>query len=104
MERPTKKGEAEYWSETMGTYQDIDVTSVTEQEDGYSDVGKSDWSGDRGTKRNVDRFKISPNKIKRIAYRGVYYLSYSRKCKPHHKVYVRNALEWLQKVIQNRLI
>ena len=26
-----RKGEAEYWSETMGTYQDIDVTSVTER-------------------------------------------------------------------------
>ena len=25
----------------------MDVTSVKEQEDGYSDVGKSDWSGDR---------------------------------------------------------
>lgn len=96
--KTNEKGEAEYWSETMGTYQDIDVTSVTEQEDGYSDVGKSDWSGDRGTKRNVDRFKISPNKIKELRTgEFIIYRTAENVNLPPQKVYVRNALEWLQK-------
>ncbi|HHO7867395.1 TPA: type VI secretion protein, partial [Enterococcus faecalis] len=76
----------------------IDVTSVTEQEDGYSDVGKSDWSGDRGTKRNVDRFKISPNKIKELRTgEFIIYRTAENVNLPPQKVYVRNALEWLQK-------
>ncbi|HAP5267414.1 MAG: TraM recognition domain-containing protein [Enterococcus faecalis] len=95
--KTNEKGEAEYWSETMGTYQDIDVTSVTEQEDGYSDVGKSDWSGDRGTKRNVDRFKVNPNVIKSLRTgEFIIYRTAENVNVPPQKVYVRNALEWLR--------
>lgn len=62
--KTNEKDEVSYWAETFGTYSDIDVTEMTEQEAGYSDAGKTDWTGGRGTKRNVDRFKFNPNRIR----------------------------------------
>ena len=89
--------EPEYWSNSIGTYEDIEVTSMIEQEDGYSDVGKADWTGERGTKRNVDRFKVNPNALK--ALRTGEFIVYRTAMDvdiPPQKVYVRNALKWLQ--------
>lgn len=96
--KTNEAGEAEYWSNTIGTYEDIDVTSMIEQEEGYSDVGKADWTGERGTKRNVDRFKINPNTIKALRT-GEFIVSRTAKSVdvPPQTVYVRNALEWLKK-------
>lgn len=96
--KTNETGEAEYWSNTMGTYEDIEVTSMIEQEEGYSDVGKADWTGERGTKRNVDRFKINPNAIKALRT-GEFIVSRTAKNvdEPPQTVYVRNALDWLQK-------
>lgn len=64
--KTNEPGEAEYWSNTIGTYEDIELTTMTEQEEGYSDVGRADWTGRRGTKRNVNKFKISPDRIKEL--------------------------------------
>lgn len=90
-------GEAEYWSNTIGTYEDIDVTSMIEQEDGYSDAGKTDWTGERGTKRNVDRFKINPNRLKSLRTgEFIVYRSAKNIDVPPQLVYVRNVLNWLK--------
>lgn len=90
--------EAEYWSNTIGTYQDIDVTSMIEQESGYSDVEKTDWTGERGTKRNVDRFKVNPNRIKALRTgEFIVYRSAMNVDVPPQLVYVRNVLQWLEK-------
>ena len=56
--------EIEFWGNVMGTYNDIDVTDVVTQEAGFSDASKLSWEGDKGTKRQVDRFKINPNRIR----------------------------------------
>lgn len=64
--KTNETGEVSYWAETFGTYSDIEVTEMTEQESGYSDAGKTDWTGGRGTKRNVDRFKFNPNRIREL--------------------------------------
>ncbi|MFX4056658.1 hypothetical protein ACMUML_13745, partial [Enterococcus faecalis] len=59
--------------------------------------GKSDWSGDRGTKRNVDRFKVNPNVIKSLRTgEFIIYRTAENVNVPPQKVYVRNALEWLR--------
>ncbi|EGP4846560.1 DUF853 family protein [Enterococcus faecium] len=56
--------EIEFWGNVMGTYSDIDVTDVITQEAGFSDASKLSWEGDKGTKRQVDRFKINPNRLR----------------------------------------
>lgn len=56
--------EIDDWASLIGTYKDIELTTVTEQEQGYSDVERSDWSGSRGTKRNVRNLIIHPDTIK----------------------------------------
>lgn len=95
--KTNEKGEAEYWSQTLGTYQDIEVTSMVEQEDGFSDVGKADWIGERGTQRNVDRFKISPNRFKELRTgEFIIHRSAENVHVPPQLIYVRNALKWLK--------
>lgn len=56
--------EIEFWGKVMGTYSDIDVTDVVTQEAGFSDASKLSWEGDKGTKRQVERFKINLNRIR----------------------------------------
>lgn len=91
------KDEPDYWSNTIGTFEDIEVTSMIEQEEGYSDVGKADWTGERGTKREVDRFKVNPNVLKGLRTgEFVVYRTAQNVDEPPQKVYVRNALEWLK--------
>lgn len=58
--------EIDYWADLMGTEEDIELTEMTTQEAGYSDMGKVDWTGERGTKRDVDRFKFNPNRIRAL--------------------------------------
>lgn len=96
--KTNEPGEAEYWSNTIGTYEDIELTTMTEQEDGYSDVGKIDWSGQRGTKRNVNKFKISPDRIKELR-KGEFIVHRTATDEdiPPQMVYVRNVLEWIEK-------
>ncbi|HJE18407.1 type IV secretory system conjugative DNA transfer family protein [Enterococcus gallinarum] len=96
--KTNEPGEAEYWSNMIGTYEDIELTTMTEQEEGYSDVGKIDWAGQRGTKRNVNKFKISPDRIKELR-KGEFIVHRTATDEdiPPQMVYVRNVLEWLEK-------
>ncbi|MDN3168367.1 type IV secretory system conjugative DNA transfer family protein [Enterococcus faecalis] len=96
--KTNEPGEAEYWSNMIGTYEDIELTTMTEQEEGYSDVGKIDWAGQRGTKRNVNKFKISPDRIKELR-KGEFIVHRTTTDEdiPPQMVYVRNVLEWLEK-------
>ena len=61
-----EKSEIDYWSELFGSYDDIEITSVTQQEAGFSDVNKTDWTGEKGTKRDVENFIVHPNNIKEL--------------------------------------
>lgn len=96
--KTNEPGEAEYWSNTIGTYEDIEITNMTEQEAGYSDLDKTDWTGGRGTKHNVDKFKINPNRIKALRTgEFVVHRTAQNIDVPPQVVYVRNVLEWLEK-------
>lgn len=59
-----EQSEVDYWSNHFGSYDDIEITSVTQQEDGFSDLNKTDWVGDKGTQREVENYTIHPNTIK----------------------------------------
>lgn len=82
--------EAEYISKLIGTFTDIEVTEVTEQESGYSSFNRSSWTGEKGTKRNVSVFKIHPDTIKELK-KGefVLYRKASQAYTEPSKVYVR---------------
>lgn len=56
--------EMELWANVVGTYRDIELTTMTEQEQGYSDAGRSDWSGSRGTQRGVRNFVFHPDDLR----------------------------------------
>ncbi|OTO02247.1 TraM recognition domain-containing protein [Enterococcus sp. 5B3_DIV0040] len=91
--KTNEPGEAEYWSNTIGTYEDIELTTMIEQEEGYSDVGRADWTGQRGTKRNVNKFKISPDRIKGLRTgEFIVYRTAKESDVPPQLVYVRNVL------------
>ena len=85
--------EIEYWANIMGTYSDVEVTSMVEQEGGFSDVGKQDWVAERGTKRNVHAFKFNPDRIRelRVGEFVLYRTARNTREKPK-VVYVRNPL------------
>lgn len=90
--------EVNYWSETFGTYQDIEVTDVVAQEEGYSDVGNISWQGEKGTRRDVDRFNFHPNRFRNLR-QGEF--AVYRTAKNVHEipraVYMRNPLAYHQK-------
>lgn len=90
--------EVNYWSETFGTYQDIEVTDVVNQEEGYSDVGNVSWQGEKGTRRDVDRFNFHPNRFRNLR-QGEF--AVYRTAKNVHEVpravYMRNPLAYHQK-------
>lgn len=90
--------EVNYWSETFGTYQDIEVTDVVNQEEGYSDVGNVSWQGEKGTRRDVDRFNFHPNRFRKLR-QGEF--AVYRTAKNVHEVpravYMRNPLAYHQK-------
>lgn len=92
--KTNEKDEVAYWSETLGTYADIDVTDVVTQEEGFADVGNMDWKGEKGTKRKVDRFKFHPNRIRDLR-RGEFVVYRTAKDihEPPRAVYFRNPLE-----------
>lgn len=91
--KTNEKDEISYWAEMLGTYSDIDVTEVTEQEEGYADFGKTDWIGSKGTKRNVDRFKFHPNRIRELRTgEFVVYRTAKNVHEAPRAVYIRNPL------------
>lgn len=91
--KTNEKDEVSYWAEMLGTYADIDITEVTEQEEGYADFGKTDWTRGKGTKRNVDRFKFHPNRIRELRTgEFVVYRTAKNVHEAPRAVYVRNPL------------
>lgn len=88
--------EVDYWSKKIGTYSDIELTTMTEQEAGYSDVERTDWAGERGTQRNVEKFIVSPNTIKSLRTgEFIVVRTATEEEVPTQIVYVRNAAKWI---------
>jgi hypothetical protein len=58
------KDEIDTWSSLIGTYGDVEKTEMIEQEQGFSDVEKTDWVASRGTKRNVRNFVVHPDDLR----------------------------------------
>ncbi|NBA54939.1 TraM recognition domain-containing protein [Enterococcus hirae] len=84
--------EIDYWADLMGTEEDIELTEMITQEAGYSDMDKVDWTGEKGTKREVDRFKFNPNRIRALR-KGefVVYRTAEDVHEPPRVVYIRKA-------------
>ncbi|MBC1333534.1 TraM recognition domain-containing protein [Listeria booriae] len=82
--------EAEYISKLVGTFKDIELTEVIQQEEGFGNANRINWSGDKGTKREVSSFKIHPDTIKELK-KGefVFYRKASEEYEEPHTVYVR---------------
>lgn len=88
-----EKSEIDYWSELFGSYDDIEITSVTQQEAGFSDVNKTDWTGEKGTKRDVENFIVHPNNIKELRTGEFYILRKGNNThEPIRKVYMRKPI------------
>ncbi|WP_159458339.1 type IV secretory system conjugative DNA transfer family protein [Listeria sp. ILCC797] len=84
--------EAEYVAKLIGTYQDVDVTEVTTQEEGYSSLNRINWTGDKGTKRDVRNFKVEPDKIKELKQgEFILYRKASDEYEEPRKIYARKA-------------
>lgn len=84
--------EAEYVAKLIGTYQDVDVTEVTTQEEGYSSTNRINWTGDKGTKRDVRNFKVEPDKIKELKQgEFILYRKASEEYEEPRKIYARKA-------------
>lgn len=56
--------EVEAWANTLGTYKDVDTTIVTERKQGR--LKRLDLTGDKGTIRQVQKYKIPPDAIRAI--------------------------------------
>lgn len=85
--------EIDYWSKLFGSYDDIEITSVTQQEIGFSDVNKTDWTGEKGTKRDVENFIVHPNNIKELRTGEFYILRKGNNThEPIRKVYMRKPI------------
>ncbi|MFS7238700.1 helicase HerA-like domain-containing protein [Carnobacterium divergens] len=85
--------EIDYWSKLFGSYDDIEITSVTQQEAGFSDVNKTDWTGEKGTKRDVENFIVHPNMIKELRTGEFYILRKGNNThEPIRKVYMRKPI------------
>ncbi|QHZ54179.1 TraM recognition domain-containing protein [Paenibacillus larvae] len=52
----------EYMANTLGTYKDIDLTIQTERQEGRLD--RQDLKGDKGTTRQVQKYKVAPDDIR----------------------------------------
>lgn len=93
--KTNEKEEVNYWSEMLGTYEDIEVTDVVNQEEGFADAGSVSWQGEKGTQRTVDRFKFHPNRIRNLR-RGefVVYRTAMDIHEPPRAVYMRNPVEY----------
>lgn len=82
--------EAEYMSKLVGTFKDTELTEVIQQEAGFGNANRINWSGDKGSKREVSSFKIHPDTIKELK-KGefVFYRKASEEYEEPHTVYVR---------------
>jgi len=83
--------EVDDWANNFGTYKDTDVTTVTERQKGR--LKRLDLTGDKGTIRNVDKYKIHPNKIRNLRTgEFVFARKASNEVPEPEVVYVRNPL------------
>lgn len=84
--------EVESWANNLGTFKDVDLTVTTDKRDSFS-MERVDLKADRGTARNVQKYKISPDEIR--ALRQGQFI-FSRKAAKEEVepeiVYVRNPL------------
>ncbi|MBO0431278.1 TraM recognition domain-containing protein [Enterococcus sp. DIV0660C] len=88
-----EKDEASYWAEIFGTYRDLELTEMIEQADGFNNLNRTSWSGERGTKRMVDKFNIHPNDLKSLRTGEFYFYRKGQNShEPIRKVYVRNPV------------
>jgi len=85
--------EVDEWANNFGTYKDIDVTTVTQRRKGR--LKRIDFTGDQGTIRHVDKFKINPNVIRGLRTgEFVFARKASLESIDPNVVYVRNPLKW----------
>lgn len=85
--------EVDEWANNFGTYKDIDVTTVTQRRKGR--LKRIDFTGDQGTIRHVDKFKINPNVIRGLRTgEFVFARKASLESLDPNVVYVRNPLKW----------
>jgi len=85
--------EVDEWSNNFGTYKDIDVTTVTQRRKGR--LKRVDFTGDQGTIRRVDKFKVNPNVIRGLRTgEFVFARKASLESIDPNVVYVRNPLKW----------
>ncbi|EAE3734157.1 DUF853 family protein [Listeria monocytogenes] len=88
--RMNEPGEAEYAAKLLGTFTDIELTEVTQQEEGYGNVNNTSWKGDKGTRREVSVFKIHPDVLKELkTSEFVLYRKASAEYEEPHTIYVR---------------
>ena len=93
--KTNEKEEVNYWSEMLGTYEDIEVTDVVNQEEGYADAGNVSWKGEKGTRREVDSFKFHPNRIRDLRQgEFVVYRTAKNVHETPRAVYMRNPLDY----------
>jgi len=84
--------EVEGWANTFGTYKDIDVTTVTEKQEGS--FRRIDRKGDKGTVRHVQKYKITPDEIRALRTgQFIIFRKASEEDTEPEVVYVRHPLD-----------
>lgn len=84
--------EIDYWLKLFGTFDDIEITSMIEQQGGYSDVNKSDWVAERGTQRNVENFIVRGQDLRDLRTgEFIIYRKGANSREPIRKVYLRKV-------------
>jgi uncharacterized Tic20 family protein len=85
--------EIDYWLKLFGTFDDIEVTSMVEQQGGYSDVSKTDWVAERGTQRNVENFIVRGQTLRDLRTgEFIVYRKGNNTREPIRKVYLRKVV------------
>lgn len=83
--------EHEAWANTIGTYKDVDVTTVTEKQSGS--LKRIEKKADMGTVRGVHKYKIPPDEIRNLRTgQFVVYRKASKENVEPEIVYVRHPL------------
>lgn len=84
--------EIDYWLKLFGTFDDIDITSMVEQQSGYSDVSKTDWVAERGTQRDVENFIVRGQTLRDLRTgEFIVYRKGDNSREPIRKVYLRKV-------------
>lgn len=83
--------EHESWANRIGTYKDVDITTVTEKQEGR--LKRVEQKADKGTVRHVQKYKITPDEIRdlRTGEFIIYRKAAKEKIEPE-VVYVRHPL------------